>query len=141
MRVSRALFLPVMAVVWATPGMAHHAAQAQFDTTKIIVLTGVLTKMEWINPHAYMHVDVKEKSGRVTSWDLETVGPQALRRAGLRRGEGSIKVGDAYTFRAFPGRDGTKTALIADLKMPDGRVVTLLNVAELQLPKDFQVPK
>jgi hypothetical protein len=141
MRIPRALFLPAMVIICATPVMAHHAAQAQFDTTKLIVLTGVLTKMEWINPHAYMHVDVKEKSGRVTSWDLETVGPQALRRAGLRRGEGSIKVGDAYTFRAFPGRDGTKTALIADLKMPDGRVVTLLNVAELQLPKDFQVPK
>lgn len=140
MRVSRVLLLPIM-VMCTTPVVAHHAAQAQFDTTKIIVLTGVLTKMEWINPHAYMHVDVKEKSGNVTNWDLETVGPQALRRAGLRRGEGSIKVGDSYTFRAFPGRDGTKTALIADLKMPDGRMVTLLNVTELQLPKDFQVPK
>jgi hypothetical protein len=140
MRVSRVLFF--MSVVFcAVPVLAHHAAQAQFDLTKTVVVTGVLTKMEWINPHAYMHVDVKDASGAVTSWDLETVGPQGLRRAGLRRGEGSIKVGETYTARAFPGRDGTNTALIADLKMPDGRIVTLLNVAEFQLPKDFEVPK
>lgn len=120
---------------------AHHAAQAQFEMAKVIVLTGELGKMEWINPHAYMHLDVKDPSGATTRWELETVAPQVLRRVGLRRGPGSLAVGDTYIVRAFPSRDGSKSALIADLKMPDGRIVSLLNVAEFGLPKDFEVPK
>jgi len=88
-------------VLCGAPLAAHHAAQAQFEMTKTVVLTGALTKMEWINPHASMHLDVKDSSGSA-AWALETVAPQVLRRVGLRRGPGSIPVGDTYTVRAFP---------------------------------------
>lgn len=117
----------------------HHAAQAQFDLQKTVVLTGTCVKMEWINPHAYMHLEVKDDGGRAKTWALETVGPQGLRRAGLGRGPKGIKVGDMYIVRGFPARNGTDTALIVDLKMPDGRVVQLLDVDEFRLPKDFEV--
>ena len=136
----RVLLAAIAMALSGTPMLAHHAAQAQFEMAKTIVLTGVLTKMEWINPHAYMHLTVKDASGEV-AWALETVAPQVLRRVGLRRGPGSIAAGDTYTVRAFPSRDGSKTALIADLKMPDGRTISLLNVAEFGLPKDFEVPR
>jgi len=122
---------------------AHHAAQAQFDLTKAVVLEGRCAKMEWINPHSYMHLSVKDRSGTAKTWSLETVGPTALRRAGLSRGDKSIKCdplgeGGTYIVRGFPARDGTTTALIADLKLPDGRIVKLLDVQEFQLPSDFK---
>lgn len=131
-------------VLSATPVGAHHAAQGQFDLSKTIVLEGTCLKMEWINPHAYMHLSVTDQGGTAKKWLLETVGPTALRRAGLSRGDNSIKCdplggGATYAIKGFPARDGTHTALVAELTLHDGRVVKVLDVKELQLPANFEV--
>ena len=125
---------------------AHHAAQAQFDLTKAITLEGTCSKMEWINPHSYLQLQVKDTTGKTRVWKFETVGPAALRRAGLARGDNSMKCdplggGDKYIARGFPARSGSDTALLVDLKMADGRIIKLLDVDEFQLPPDFVVPK
>lgn len=143
---SRVLFGFAVAVVAvaAVPVGAHHAAQAQFDLTKVIVLEGKCVKMEWINPHSYLHLSVSDANGAATTWQLETVGPTALRRAGLSRGDNSIKCdplggGGTYVVRGFPARNGRTVGLIADLKLHDGRMVKLLDVKEFQLPEGFDI--
>ena len=110
----------------AVPVMAHHAVQAQFDFDKPIELKGTMSKMEWINPHAYMHLDVKDASGKVTTWALETVGRGGLRRAGLSRSaRGGLEVGQTYSVKAFLAKDGSNTAFLTALTLPDGRDVTI----------------
>jgi hypothetical protein len=110
----------------AVPALAHHAIQAQFDYDKPITLTGTLKKMEWINPHAYMYLDVKDSGGKVKTWALEMVGPGGLRKAGLSREDrGGFKVGDQLTINGFSSKDGSDTAFVKEIKMPDGRLVTI----------------
>jgi Family of unknown function (DUF6152) len=106
------------------PVSAHHAIQSQFDPNRPFKLTGVLTKVDWINPHVYFYLDVKDDTGKVTNWALESTGPAGLRNAGLSR-SGFFKVGDTYTVTAVPSRDGWKSGFIRDIKFPDGRVVTI----------------
>ena len=84
-----------------SPAMAHHSANAEFDTTKEFKITGVLTKMEIVNQHSWLYVDVKEADGKVTSWKLETNSPQGLIAKGLKV-KTDIKVGDTYTYRIAP---------------------------------------
>ena len=108
----------------AVPVWAHHAIQAQFDFEKPVQVTGVLAKVEWINPHAYFTVDVKDASGQVKPWAFETFGPGGLRRAGLSK-TGFFKVGDTYTVNGFAAKDGSPSAWLKDLKFPDGKIVTI----------------
>ena len=69
----------------AVPVMAHHSFAAEFDAKKPVKLRGTVTKMEWINPHGWIYVDVKEADGTVVSWAVETGGPTALLRRGVRK--------------------------------------------------------
>jgi hypothetical protein len=110
----------------AVPASAHHAVQAQFDFDKPIALTGVITKVEWINPHSYMFLDVKDDTGRVKKWALELVGPGGLRKAGLSRADrGGFKTGDTITVNGFASKDGSDSGFVKELKLPDGRLVTI----------------
>lgn len=108
----------------AAPALAHHALQAQFDVNKPIEFTGVLKKVDWINPHVYFTLDVTDESGKVTTWAVETVGPAGMRRAGLTRA-GFFKVGDTYTITGLAARDGSNWAFLKAIKFADGRVVTV----------------
>jgi hypothetical protein len=108
----------------AVPALAHHALQSQFDVKKPIELTGVLKKVEWINPHVYFALDVANERGKVTRWAIETVGPNGMRRAGLSRA-GFFKLGDTYTFTGIVAKDGSESAFLKAVKFPDGRVVTV----------------
>jgi hypothetical protein len=108
----------------AVPSLAHHALQAQFDVNKPIEFTGVLKKVEWINPHVYFTLDVTDEGGKVTTWAVETVGPTAMRRAGLSRA-GFFKVGDTYTVMGLAARNGSAAAFLKAIKFADGRVVTV----------------
>jgi hypothetical protein len=124
---ARAWGVLLMAVLMgpASPS-AHHAIQAQFDFDRPLTLTGKLTKVEWINPHAYMFLDVKDASGKVRNWALEMVGPGGLRKAGLSRTDrGSLKIGDTISVSGFMSRDGTHTGFVKELKLADGRIVTI----------------
>ena len=113
-------------LVAAVPALAHHAVQAQFDFDKPITLTGLITKIEWINPHSYMFLDVKGGSGDVKRWALEMVGPGGLRKAGLSRADrGGFKAGDTITVNGFAAKDGSDSGFVKELKLQDGRSVTI----------------
>ena len=86
---------------------AHHSAAAQFDVSKEFVLTGVLTELQEINPHSIWRVDVKGEDGKVTSWKLEGVSPNNLRKLGLSI-KNDLRIGGTYSFTCAPSRDGSK---------------------------------
>src|SRR5688572_13166407 len=88
-------------LLWAASGSAHHALQAQLDVDKTLTLTGTLARVDWINPHAYFWLDVKDETGKVRQWGLEAIGPTALRQAGFTRGPASFRIGETYTFMGF----------------------------------------
>lgn len=108
-------------VMSAVPVFAHHSFAAEFDGTKQISLTGSVTKVDWVNPHAYIYVDVKGADGTVVNWALETGAPNMLYRQGWRKDD--LKVGDTVTFEAFLAKDGSHTAAARQVKLPDGRKV------------------
>ena len=83
------------------PAIAHHSANAEFDTTKEFTITGTLTKVENVNPHSWWYVDVKGADGKVTSWKLESLSPSGLIRQGLKV-KTDMKIGETYSYRISP---------------------------------------
>ena len=113
----------------ALPGRvaAHHSIQAQFDINKSFNITGTVAKMEFINPHSYLTINVKDADGKVQKWAFEMTGLAGLRRAGLSRADrGGLKAGDELTVTALAARDGSNSGLAQELKMADGRVFKLI---------------
>jgi len=92
---------------------AHHSFSAEFDLDKPIRLTGVVTKLEWTNPHAWFYIDVKDESGKVTNWGWELGSPNGLLRTGWTRN--SLKVGTEVTVEGSRARDGGNTANARDV--------------------------
>jgi len=105
----------------AVPVFAHHSFAAEFDGAKKVTLTGVVTKMDWVNPHAYIYVDVKGDDGAMVNWAIETGAPNALYRQGWRKDD--LKAGDMVTLEAFLAKDGSHTAAARTVKLPGGRSV------------------
>lgn len=106
---------------------AHHSIQAQFDINKSFNITGTVAKMEFINPHSYLTINVKDADGKVQKWAFEMTGLAGLRRAGLSRADrGGLKAGDELTVTALAARDGSNSGLAQELKMADGRVFKLI---------------
>ena len=101
------------------PIFAHHSFAAEFDGKKNVTLTGVVTKMDWVNPHAYIYVDVKGDDGVAVNWAVETGAPNILYRQGWRKDD--LKAGDTVTLEAFLAKDGSHTAAARTVKLPDGR--------------------
>ena len=112
----------ILGLAFAGPLLAHHSVQAVFDIHKTITVTGTVAKVEWINPHSYLTVDVKGADGKVQKWAFELGGQAALRRAGMSRADrGGLKPGDAVTVSALPARDGSSNGALRELKLADGR--------------------
>jgi len=106
--------------------LAHHSVQAEFDLAKPITITGTVTKVEWINPHSYLYMDVNDDKGSTKRWSFEMAGPGALRRAGLSRADrGGLKAGDTITVNGILAKDGSDFGLVKTIKVPDGRVFTI----------------
>jgi len=103
------------------PTLAHHSFAAEFDQNKAITVTGVITKVEWMNPHMHFYIDVKDESGKVVNWDLETGSPNALSRRGWTRN--ALKAGDIVTVQAFHAKDGSNLAAARTVTLSDGRKV------------------
>jgi hypothetical protein len=101
------------------PVRAHHAFAAEYDGTKPIKLRGTVTRMEWINPHAWIHLDVKNPDGTVTSWMIEGAAPNALIRRGWNKK--SLLPGTEIIIEGFLAKDGSNFANGRDMTFPDGR--------------------
>ena len=112
-------------LVLASSASAHHALQAQFDTLKPLQLKGTLARIDWVNPHAYFWLDIKDESGEAKQWGCETVGPNALRQAGFLRGPASFRTGETYTFEGFAAKDGSERIFTTAVHFPDGRKIQL----------------
>ena len=108
----------------ALPVFAHHSFAAEYDATKKVELKGVVTKFEWMNPHAHFYVDVADKEGKVTNWNLELASPNMLQRNGWHRS--SLKPGDQVVVVASQAKDATATASVQTVTLPDGRQLTFM---------------
>jgi hypothetical protein len=108
-------------VLMALPMLAHHSFSAEFDGSKAVTLEGVVTKVDWANPHVYFFIDVKDSNGAIANWGCETSGPNQLIRQGWRRD--SMKVGDRVTVRGYLARDASKTADAREVTLADGRKI------------------
>jgi len=95
----------------AIPARAHHSFAAEFDSSKSVSIEGVITKVDWMNPHGWWNVDVTNADGSVDHYDIQTESPNVLRRAGMTR-ETMGKPGDKVKILAYGARDGTKTLAI-----------------------------
>jgi hypothetical protein len=110
----------------AIPAIAHHSVAAEYDFDKPVQLTGTLTQMEWINPHAMLHLEVTNSDGSKAVWIFQTTGAGALRQKGLARASaGGLTVGETYTINGFAAKNGKTQGFIKTLKMPDGRLITM----------------
>jgi hypothetical protein len=113
----------LLALVLAGPASAHHSVQAQFDIHKNFTVSGTVAKVEWINPHSYLTINVTGADGKVQKWAFELGGPGALRRAGMSREDrGGLKPGDEVTASGLAAKDGSTTGFLQELKLADGRV-------------------
>ena len=109
-------------VVSVMPGLAHHSVAAQYDVDREIAIRGVVTRIEWTNPHARLWVDAKNDDGTVSGWEMELPPPNALKRE-----LGSldfVKQGDQVSVSLWRAKDGSSVAHTLTLTTPDGRVMS-----------------
>lgn len=112
----------ILGLLLAGPAFAHHSVQAQFDIHKTFSVSGTVAKVEWLNPHSYLTINVKDAEGKNQKWAFELGGPGALRRAGMSREDrGGLKPGDEVTATGLAAKDGSTTGFLQELKLGDGR--------------------
>lgn len=108
-------------LIASTPAFAHHSVTAEFNMKQPVKLTGVVTKVEWMNPHAWFYLDVKDDKGAIEHWQFETGAPIELVRRGWKKND--LKVGDEVTVNGFRAKDGTNTANAREVSLPGGKKV------------------
>src|SRR5437764_7030366 len=115
------LLLPLALLLPAWPILAHHSFAAEYDAQKPVELHGTLTSLEWVNPHAWIHMEVKDPKGVVTKWDCEMGSPNILMRNGWRRD--AIKPGEEIIVNGSAAKDGSNMANARTVRFGDGRRV------------------
>lgn len=115
----RQIFLGMLMAVGA---WAHHSAAAEFDPAKPVTLTGTVTRMDWMNPHVFFWIDVRNPDGSLTNWVFESAAPAYLQRLGWTKP--SLKVGDTVTVHAFRAKDVPNMAKTDSVTLPSGKLIT-----------------
>ena len=109
----------VCLILAAVPVVAHHSFAAEYDAQKPVKMTGTVTQMEWINPHAWIHIDVKKPDGKTENWMIEAGAPNALLRRGFNKQ--SLLPGTVITVEGYQAKDGANRANGRDITYQDGR--------------------
>lgn len=113
----------ILALLFAAPALPHHAFAAEFDINRPIKLRGTVTKMDWINPHSWIHIDVKGPDGKVTSWMIEGGSPNVLLRMGFTKD--ALPAGSEIVLDGFQAKDGSNRGVGKTLSFADGRKLFL----------------
>src|SRR5215471_11850544 len=108
LKLSAALVGMTMLLLVTSSALAHHSFAAEYDNNKQVTVKGVVQKVAWVNPHAYVYIDVKDETGKVTTWAFESLSPNALARQGWSRN--SLKVGEMVTVDGYMAKDGKALA-------------------------------
>jgi len=116
-----AAFVSVVCGIFSSTLLAHHSFAAQYDRNKPATLTGPVTKVDWINPHARFFVDAKDASGKVVNWEIELAAPAMLLRRGWTRN--SLKVGENVTVNGSLAKDGSNLLNASTVTLSDGKKV------------------
>jgi hypothetical protein len=120
---ARGASVAALLVALALPVFAHHSFSAEFDATRQVTLAGEVVMMEWVNPHSWLHIDVKKPDGSVERWKIEGGSPSVLLRLGWNRD--SLPAGTKVTVVGFQAKDGSLRASSRELRFPDGRRMDL----------------
>ena len=113
------VLLAAAALCAVQPAYAHHAFAAEYDQTKPVTLNGIVTRMEWANPHGWIYMDVKNAKGVSETWAIEAGAPNAMLRRGLRKTD--FPAGIALVVTGFLAKNGSHTANGRTVMLPDGR--------------------
>src|SRR5262245_25508221 len=131
------LFGAVAVMLASVSTAAHHSFAAEFDANKPVTLRGTVTRMDWINPHAWIFLDVKDPDAKVANWSVETAPPNSLIRRGFRKT--SLPAGTEIVVNGFLAKDGSPTANGYSLTLPDGQTL-FLGTSGTGAPETFGSP-
>ena len=123
MKIKLAAFLGIALTAAVLPIEAHHSFAAEYDASKAIRVTGVISKVEWTNPHSYLYIDVKDDHGNLVTWTCEGGAPNTLSRRGFTKN--AIKIGDTVTIDGYGAKDGSRLMDTRRITLSDGTRVTL----------------
>ena len=113
------ILVVLLVATLAVRASAHHSFAAEYDAKKPVNLKGTVTKVEWVNPHGWIYIDVKQPNGKVANWAVEAGSPQVLARRGLKKT--FLAIGAEVVITGYQARDGSNTANGSSVKFPDGR--------------------
>jgi hypothetical protein len=130
----RRLCAGLAVLLLAAPVFAHHSVSGQFDTTRTFEITGVVSRVDWVNPHTQVYVDVKQANGSMLTYKFECLPVAMMRKAGLSKNE-LVGEGRPVSIKAHPARNGNATlGYLLVMKLPDGREIQFSRVPGAEQP-------